>query len=70
MFKEPYFLPAAVYFQPNVTVLHLSPWPTTAVAAELLLGQRRPLAAADLPVAVPEIVARPVGMTSRGADGS
>jgi hypothetical protein len=62
LYKEPYFLPRTVYEQENVSVLYLSPLPTTSVAADLLFGRTQPKPAYDLSVPVVDIVNHPRGM--------
>jgi beta-glucosidase-like glycosyl hydrolase/pimeloyl-ACP methyl ester carboxylesterase len=60
--EEPYFLPSVLYTQRNVTVLYLSLWPSTALAADFLFGDKQPLSASALPVSVQGIVDRPAGL--------
>lgn len=60
--EEPYFLVERLYAQRNVTILYVSPWPTTALAADILFGNLRPRPASALPVPVTGIVDRPVGL--------
>lgn len=58
MYREPYFLPPALFKQQNVTVVYLSRYPDAGATGKLLYGEIEPRPIGHMPVTIENLVNR------------